>query len=62
MRTESAGSFVRHRGRMPLKANKIVWGIKKKRRYVRIDVIGDAVIGELKRTQMIGILPGPSEM
>ena len=46
---------------MPLKANKIVWGIKK-RRYVRIDVISDAVIGELKRTQMIGILPGPSEM
>ena len=29
---------------------------------MRIDVISDVVIGELKCTQKIEILPGPSEM
>ena len=49
-------------GRMPLKANKIVWGIKKECCYIRTDVINDAVIGELKCTQKMEILPGASEM
>ena len=42
---------------MLLKANKIVvWGMKKE----AVDVISNAVIGELKCTQKIEMLPGPN--
>ena len=57
LRTESAWSFVRDKGRIPWKANTIVWGIKKECRCIRIDVISNAVIGELKCAQKIEILP-----